>query len=150
MGVHYYDVEYEESVRKALYLWECNHSTYQSIRKEYDKLSKEARQFGIEFAKMPSIAKARWSVIPLLLKESRQDAEEYLRELDDSGIRSVIRSIDLLLDDYGYNTYIAYTKDLRYLLKHHDCKRGYGFDPDYPCTAVPSRSVGSHRVPSLD
>lgn len=150
MGVPYDATEHEKDIRRALKLWRINSHTYQTIREDYKTLSKQADSLGINYTNLPLIANKEWPRMPFLLIKTEREAEEFLRKQDGSVARRVIRDAERLQDDYCYNTYVAYTKDLKYLIKHHGHKRGFGFDPNYPCTAAPNRTSGSRRTPAID
>lgn len=149
MGVHFF-TEYEKEVKRTLTLWSVYQKTYSTLREEYKIFSKQANDLGLNFTKVPSEVKKEWPKIPFLLVSTVEEAERFLREKDSVEIHSIARAIESLRDNYSYNTYRAYTADLKYLVKNSHRRAKLGFDPNYPKTAAPYRSIGSHRKPEMD
>ena len=118
---------------RALELWAIYNPRYSTNVDTYLALLQRKRDLRIKpLSKIPESVLKEYPDIPFLKLKNLGKAQAYLKKLNASEIRALIRRIEYVVEyDYAYRTVSNRIGEFEYQVKHHCVRRsGYGVDPN--------------------
>ena len=126
----------QELEEKAMKLWERYSKRYRDLIPTYQRLLEEKRQKKIK--PLNKIRESTLNEVPsiaFLYIPTKKAAESWVKKTSSSALSITILEIELMVDDYPFNTIEAHIFDFKYEIEHQGAKKfRHGLDPDYRST----------------